>query len=297
MSIAAEPVEAEPVATTLQGEPVREPRGAALSRYAQALAFVGLWVALGAGLKLDTNVYLVLGVPLTFAFQLLVRRRPVRDLWVRDGAPLQISSRLVLLALAFAIVPAFSLVQTATLRAWPGVLWNLAALGGAVAAAYALCQLDKSSARLLVICLLTVGMVGCGMFVAAALARSLIEHRPAHPSLRIFATSLLSYLPGVFFLEEVSFRGLLDAHVHPDPKRRGLLSALFVSVLWGLWHWPVVPHDGPASWWQTLLSLVAVHSLLGVPLSLFWRKSGNLAVPAFTHAFIDAVRNGVLAGG
>jgi membrane protease YdiL (CAAX protease family) len=31
--------------------------------------------------------------------------------------------------------------------------------------------------------------------------------------------------------------------------------------------------------------------LIGVPLSIYWRRSGNLAVPAFTHAFIDSVRN------
>jgi hypothetical protein len=33
------------------------------------------------------------------------------------------------------------------------------------------------------------------------------------------------------------------------------------------------------------------HSLVGVPLSLFWRRSGNLAVPAFAHAWIDALRD------
>jgi hypothetical protein len=40
-----------------------------------------------------------------------------------------------------------------------------------------------------------------------------------------------------------------------------------------------------------VLALVAVHSLIGVPLAIFWRESGNLAVPAFTHALIDGVRN------
>jgi len=43
--------------------------------------------------------------------------------------------------------------------------------------------------------------------------------------------------------------------------------------------------------------LVTSQSIAGVPLSLFWRKSGNLAVPGFTHAFVDAVRNAVLASG
>jgi membrane protease YdiL (CAAX protease family) len=41
----------------------------------------------------------------------------------------------------------------------------------------------------------------------------------------------------------------------------------------------------------TAIALAVTHSLIGVPLAIFWRKSGNLAVPAFTHALIDAVRN------
>jgi membrane protease YdiL (CAAX protease family) len=33
-----------------------------------------------------------------------------------------------------------------------------------------------------------------------------------------------------------------------------------------------------------------IHSLIGVPFAVFWRKSGNLVVPAFAHALIDALR-------
>jgi membrane protease YdiL (CAAX protease family) len=39
--------------------------------------------------------------------------------------------------------------------------------------------------------------------------------------------------------------------------------------------------------------IAVVHSLIGVPLVIYWRKSGNLAVPAFTHALIDGVRDGL----
>jgi hypothetical protein len=38
-------------------------------------------------------------------------------------------------------------------------------------------------------------------------------------------------------------------------------------------------------------SVLLVHSVVGVLLSLYWRQSGNLAVPAFAHAWIDAVRD------
>ena len=42
-----------------------------------------------------------------------------------------------------------------------------------------------------------------------------------------------------FVLEEVAFRGALDAHVHHEGEGRGWQSALFVSALWGLWHLPI----------------------------------------------------------
>jgi membrane protease YdiL (CAAX protease family) len=38
-----------------------------------------------------------------------------------------------------------------------------------------------------------------------------------------------------------------------------------------------------------------IHVIIGVPLSLYWRRSGNLAVPTTAHAFIDAVRNMLLS--
>jgi hypothetical protein len=38
---------------------------------------------------------------------------------------------------------------------------------------------------------------------------------------------------------------------------------------------------------------VVQHSIIGIPLAIYWRKSGNLAVPAFTHALIDGVRDGL----
>lgn len=39
-----------------------------------------------------------------------------------------------------------------------------------------------------------------------------------------------------------------------------------------------------------------MHVALGVPLSLAWRGSGNLAGPALAHAVVDAVRNAFLLG-
>ena len=42
------------------------------------------------------------------------------------------------------------------------------------------------------------------------------------------------------------------------------------------------------------MTAVAVHTLIGIPLSLCWRKGGTLVLPAAAHALIDAYRNTVL---
>jgi membrane protease YdiL (CAAX protease family) len=61
-------------------------------------------------------------------------------------------------------------------------------------------------------------------------------------------------------------------------------SALFVSVLWGLWHHPIVPG-------ATVSQLLVLQVAMGPFLSLFWRRSGNLLAPGFAHAPSDSVRN------
>jgi len=46
---------------------------------------------------------------------------------------------------------------------------------------------------------------------------------------------------------------------------------------------------------EAVLKLPAVMVPMGIFLSIFWRRSGNLAVPGFSHAFSDSVRN-ILTG-
>jgi membrane protease YdiL (CAAX protease family) len=84
-------------------------------------------------------------------------------------------------------------------------------------------------------------------------------------------------------VEEVAFRGALDSHVrHPGEgggstiRAYGVVSAFFISVLWGLWHYPILPQ---VPIWQLLPAQVAMARS-----SLFWRRSGNLMVPGFAHA-------------
>lgn len=61
-----------------------------------------------------------------------------------------------------------------------------------------------------------------------------------------------------------------------------------MSGLWGLWHYPIIPHTSVV---QVVLTLLLLQVAVGPFLSLFWRKSGNLMVPGFVHATIDSVRN------
>ncbi len=68
---------------------------------------------------------------------------------------------------------------------------------------------------------------------------------------------------------------------------------MFVSAVWGLWHLPITTGSSPPT---QILAVLAVHCLLGVPLSFAWRRTRNLAGMALTRASIDAVRNALLLG-
>ena len=252
-------------------------------RWAEGIAFVAIWMALGWSLRLDANAYLLIGVPLTIIFQRFARGEPLRAMWVREAPPMGLLW--IVPAAVFAILPAVSLVGSIVYRQWIIGGWMLAALVGSVGAGYALGHLRRSAVRPFLMCQLTAGVMGIGLAIAA---RAVAEiDRP--PLLRMGLHDFLLYFPVCFALEEVSFRGALDAHLHRPGERLGLTSALLGSILWGLWHLPTLPAGsrGP----EAAIALMVVHSLIGVPLAIYWRQSGNLAVPAFTHAMIDAVRN------
>ncbi len=110
------------------------------------------------------------------------------------------------------------------------------------------------------------------------------------------AVGFLLYVPVCFVLEEVVFRGALDPHVYHPGESRPLLSAIYVSALWGLWHLPLLSFSGVGPFIVLMLRVVVGHVVVGVFLSDGWRRSGNLGVPAVVHAFIDAVRNTFLGG-
>lgn len=266
-----------------------------LRRWFDAALAVAIWMALGWALRVDANGYLLLGVPITVAFQLWISRRPLHTLWVRDADRFRLDRRGVLLAAALAATPATSLathVATAPRPDWVRVAWLLAAVVGAVGAAFAFRRFTRETLRSLLACVGTAGLIGIALMMAtrfAGPADSPLTARVALTGVRWF----LLYLPVTFVLEEVFFRGALDGHVYRVGESRGLVSAVFVSALWGLWHLPVT--SARASFPITMGGLLFVHVAIGVPLSVYWRRSGNLAVPGTVHALIDSVRNTLLS--
>lgn len=266
-----------------------------LRRWLEVTAFVGFWIAVGKILHMSADIYLLFGIPLTASFQLLVRKKPIRELWVRDGPTFSLRTISLKLASLLAIIPLYHLLVGVSKGQGLGyVLYMLAVLAGAGAAAYALSQFRRETWRYLMLCLATAGLLGVLLMVDAAWHAASAIHpvgEPLQPNALYGIDSLLVYVPALFMMEEVAFRGAIDTHVYYLPERHsrasvvyGVASAILVSFLWGLWHYPIVPG-------ASVMQLLVVQGLVGPFLSLFWRRSANLMVPGFAHAVIDSVRN------
>jgi membrane protease YdiL (CAAX protease family) len=260
-----------------------QPGGRRAVQYAWVALAVGLYSALGFVFNLDTNTYLLVGIPITVLFQLFVARRPLQQLWLNHGQAFVFDRWTVAWWLLLVIGPIMTISDGVRAQVWPVVIYGVVAIGGAMGAAFALRVLDMAHLRLLG--LLTL------MLIPIGLVRALTQGADAELGARAVEAikSLLFYVPAVFVVEEVFFRGALDSYLHRDEKETGWASAAFVSVLWGLWHAPIV---GALSL-PVVVSLVVVQLALGLVLSWYWRKTGNLAVPGTMHALLDALRNAI----
>ena len=264
-----------------------------LRRALEVTFAVGLWVAAGYRFRLSVSAYQLLGVVLVAAFQLLVRRRAMRTLWIREGPAFRLDARGWGMAACLAVCPLFHLVRDLrTGASATSALVHAAALVGSIPAAYALRAFRRSTLRMLLACLAIPGGVGIVMMSGGALLSGHVADRLPLERLAIGLDSFLLYLPLVFVFEEVSFRGAFDAHVQHPGERRGWETAVWVSVLWGLWHVPVTLGAAPLP--ALIANNVFVCVVIGVPFSIFWRRSGNLGVTGVTHALVDAVRNALL---
>ena len=271
-------------------------------RMLEATALLGIWMLVGFWLKLDANSYLLLGLPITVVFQLLIRKAPLRDLWVRNGPPLHISqlkpiAKLVALIFAAANVLLTYEYYVAT-HNWIFVLYELVAILGTIPMAYSLHNFTRQMIRPLVMCLATAGILVVAIDIVTYWASVFELHTIAPVTAERFLynwlVSMVQYLPVVFLLEEVWFRGAFDSHIYHIGEKHWKLTALYVSVLWGAWHFPIAytPRLGLEGSVVVLGELVLFQGAVGYFLSIYWRKSGNLLVPGSVHAFVDSVRNG-----
>jgi len=265
-------------------------------RYAECVLYMASWAGLGWLLRLQPEIYLVMGVPITFAFQRFVRRQPLRAMWVISAPPFRLDGKGKVIALGLAAIPLVLAVSTAATRQWATCAWSVCATGGAIPAAYALRHFRRTLVRPLLACL-SINSVIIGLTWTALSAWQVVEIAGGAQSLGYrFATGIMSliiFIPVMFVMEEVSFRGVLDAHLHRPGEGRGWGSALVVSALWGLWHLPIA---GDISL-QRIGVLLFVHCPVGVVLSLYWRRTGTLVIPGASHAFIDALRDALFSAG
>ena len=275
-----------------------------LQRCLQVVALVSIWMAVGWLFHLDADSYLVVGVPLVVAFQLLVRRKPLVALWVRDAEHFRLNVSGIVFGLGLAVLPTVKLIQTFRLAEWashrPEILWYVCCIIGAFGAAFGFSRFTKRSWKELGFCAGTAGTIGCLTMLLSFLTRLVVSHLHNVPltftwfNVLAGLQSFVLYVPVCFMLEEVVFRGVIDSHVFQPGDKGQWWTAFFVSTLWGWWHLPIVDTKGILPLMKLIVLLPCIHIAVGVFLSLSWRRSGNLAVPATVHAFIDAVRNMLL---
>ncbi|HUA68307.1 MAG TPA: CPBP family intramembrane glutamic endopeptidase [Candidatus Saccharimonadales bacterium] len=269
-----------------------------LVRSVQAVVFVGIWMAIGWLFHLDANSYLVAGVPLVIMFQVLARKKPLVTLWIRNAERFRLNSLGIILGLGLAVLPTVRMIQTFQLTSWPShapeILWYVCCIVGAFGAAFAFCHFIKQTWKELGFCMLTAGVIGSGTMLLGAITRYVMLHKPivVNGAMAVMGVqSFLLYVPVCFVLEEVVFRGAIDSHVFQPGDKGQWWTAFFVSTLWGWWHLPITGANGISRLIALIVVLPCIHIAVGVFLSLSWRRSGNLAVSATVHAFIDAVRN------
>ena len=77
-----------------------------LPRAAIATLVIGGYMALGFAFRLTAEGYLLVGIPITVAFQVLVVRQPLRALWLHDMPPMMFTRRSIVAVVVVGIAPA-----------------------------------------------------------------------------------------------------------------------------------------------------------------------------------------------
>lgn len=283
-------------------EPPRPPDASQGRRYLIVFGVVGLWMAIGIAGQLHTFAYLLVGIPLLLLFQVGIARRPITELWFKDPSrqPLPWWAYPILAALIASDLPGL-------IHEWPTSGWvrrgiGLAGLAGTVPLAYSIARFSRTALKPLLLGFATAGVIPFVILAAQRMAppnafSTGLQAAVVSPSWLAGWNSFLGALLMFFVVEEVFFRGGLDNFVQRPHDRGQWRSAAFVSALWGAWHLPIkipllLAGSHPASHLVVAANIVGwplAACLVGIPLSLCWRRSGLLLVPALVHAFINAV--------
>jgi membrane protease YdiL (CAAX protease family) len=257
-------------------------------RYLQTILLMVVYISLGFLLKLEAVSYLLLGIPLTLIFQLLIVRQPLHKLWLRDNKKFHLSKLGWTISLFIIAFPIYKTIELATNDKL--TLLNLgyysAAILGSFGVGYCYSSFTKKTVKDFLLCFGIILVLRISLYFFPFI----FGQNELKPDYLRGIQSLLTYIPIAFVVEEVFFRGMLDTYINQSKETNSFLSALFISCIWGLWHLPLSPNfENPIL--VVLLSMTI--SLWGIVLSIFWRRTGNLAVSGFPHAFADAIRDSV----
>ncbi|MEO7943357.1 MAG: hypothetical protein ABIR34_08150 [Marmoricola sp.] len=238
---------ARAVSRTLHDSSTRTSRDHRPRRLLEGFGFVAVWVTLGYLFPLNDQTYLLLGIPLTVGFQLLVRRRPLPELWVRDATRFTLDKRGLVLAAELVAAPAYFGACVLPGAPWWLIGWYLAGFVGAVGAAFALRATTPAAMLGSAALPMTVGVGGMAAVLGGI---HIATGTPVHvlAVLGTVAKYIALYFPVTFALEEVAFRGAFDAHVHHEGEGRGWQSAVFVYALCGTCPSPPVWRSRCSPW-------------------------------------------------
>jgi membrane protease YdiL (CAAX protease family) len=259
---------------------------------------VGIWIAVGVWFRLGAIPYHVVGVILMLLFQRFVARRPISQLWVRGEATFRCDAAMLVLALVLAALASgaiiFHLGRLTLGKDW----WMIpfAALAS-IPAAFALRHTTLVGLRAALPSVLAALLVGLAWrYIVVLIGNAAGITAPSHVPLTVekllpTAVDFLFGFLAAFLIEEVIFRGGLDTHVSSDGKSRTgeFRSAIFVSLLWAVWHLPLQARGmvTPVQQLGVALHVFGI-AIGGVPLAFCWRRSGTLVLPAALHAFANA---------
>jgi hypothetical protein len=164
-----------------------------LRPYIISAVFVAAWVLCGRLFDLGVVSYSLIGMPFVVAFQLVICRRPIYQLWARDAQSFRLDSFGFLFAIAI-IAANICLFWPALLpwHLWGALFLSLLVIGG-VGFAYALRQQQADRFRQALPSFAGAILIGC--LLVLALKRPL----PLHPSLPlVLLENLVRLLPATF---------------------------------------------------------------------------------------------------